>query len=298
MTIEFNCPKCGAVIAFDSKHAGKQARCLTCGQKFIIPAESFAKPEKVKPEPEHGGKPIPGFYHAVFVETAKMFIDKHNVTTLVFIAAVVCFKFFLAKGLCCVGSITTTLIWGWLFGFYLNTIYQTAYDEDGLPEIYLGTSVTFLWYVFQPVVVFLYTLLIVELPFLLMIKLTGHPIESLSDLVAGGGVLGFVRQLLLICGLFLFPAAILATAVGKDIALLRPDYLLPSAFRSFWPYITTGLFSVATCSVQFYAKPYTGASFFVTIAYLTMNLFAQVLAIFAMRAIGLYYRHYACNFKW
>ena len=59
MTIEFNCPQCGALIAFESQHAGRRARCLSCGQKFIIPAESFQKAEKITPEPEPKGDPLP-----------------------------------------------------------------------------------------------------------------------------------------------------------------------------------------------------------------------------------------------
>lgn len=298
MTIEFNCPNCGALIAFDSKHSGRQARCLTCGQKLIIPAESFQKPEKIAPEPEPKGDPIPGFFRAVFVDTWSVFGDKRNTTTLTFIAAVVCFRFFLARAVCCMNEISAVIIWGWLFGFYLNVIYQTAWEDDQLPEIYLGTSLTLLWYVFQPFIVFFYTLFIVELPFILMIWLTDYRIDSLSDIVGGGGVLGFVRQLLLITGLFLFPAAILATAVGKDVSYLRPDYLLPSAFQAFGPYITVALLLVATVFVQFHAKQHAGGFTVITALHLALNLLGQALAIFAMRSIGLFYRHYACHFKW
>lgn len=293
MTIEFNCPNCGAVIAFDSKHSGKRAKCLTCGQAFVIPAESFATPEKIEPESEQG--PIPGFYRAAFLDTVKVFFDRENVTTLAFVVAVVCFKFFLART--CLRQLSIVIVWGWLFGFYLNLIYETALGDDGLPEVYLGTSATLLWHVFQPFIVFFCTLFVVELPLIVLLWLTGHPLSSLNDIAPGQGILWFVRQLFLICGLFLFPAAILVTAVRKDIALLRPDHLLPFAFRSFGPYVTASLLLTATCCVQFYAKQYTGASMGVTAAYLGMNLLAQVLAIFAMRAIGLYYRHYSCNFS-
>ena len=65
MTIEFNCPWCGALIAFDGKHSGKRAKCLSCEQRFLIPAESFQKAKKVAPEPEPKEDPIPGFYRAV-----------------------------------------------------------------------------------------------------------------------------------------------------------------------------------------------------------------------------------------
>ena len=133
MTIEFNCPNCGALIAFDSKHSGRRAKCLTCGQKLIIPNESFQKPEKIAPEPEPREDPIPGFGRAASVETWKLFFHPQNVTTLAFVVAVVCFRFFLARGVCGLDFLSTVIVWGWLFGFYLNIIQQTSFDEDLLP---------------------------------------------------------------------------------------------------------------------------------------------------------------------
>jgi len=41
-----------------------------------------------------------------------------------------------------------------------------------------------------------------------------------------------------------------------------------------------------------YAGPWT------TAWHLALNLLVQVVAIYAMRAIGLFYRHYACYFAW
>src|SRR4030042_1223556 len=216
MTIEFNCPKCGALIAFDSKHSGRRAKCLTCGQKPIIPAESFQKPEKVEPEAAPKEDPIPGFYRAVFVDSWKVFVNPHNATPLVFVATVVCFKFFLASA-CCVGYFAPVVIWGWLFGFYLNVIYETAYDNDLLPEIDLGTSITFVWYILRPFLVFFYTLFLVELPFIIALSLTQGSGVTFSNLWSDFSALHLLLQPLLVSGLFIFPAAILTTAVGQDL---------------------------------------------------------------------------------
>ncbi len=297
MTIEFNCPKCGALIAFDSKHAGRRARCLTCGQKFLIPAESFKKPEKVAPEPEQPPEPVPGFYRAVFVSNVKLFVDPRNATTLVFIAAVVCFRFFLAQA-CCLNYVADFLIWGWLFGFYLNVIYQTAFDEDTLPEIYLGTSVTFLWYVIAPLLTFGLTLAFVELPFFIALWLFQDSGITLTNFGSSVGPAYLLLQFFFVLGLFAFPAAILTTAVGKDIALLRPDYLLVPVAHAFAPYVTCVVLLAAACFLQTQTAQYTGAGPITTALHLALNLLVQVVAIFAMRAIGLLYRHYACYFKW
>jgi len=103
MTIQFNCPKCKALIAFADKHAGRSARCLTCGQQLVIPAKNGQTPQIIEPrtEPE---APLPGFYRAVFVDSWKMFFDRDNLTAIVFVIAAVCFKFFSA-GACCLGHV-------------------------------------------------------------------------------------------------------------------------------------------------------------------------------------------------
>lgn len=295
MTIEFNCPKCGALIAFDSKYAGKRAKCLTCQQKLIIPAESFQKPKKVE-EPKPKAEPIGGFYRAVFVESWAVFINPQNVTTLTFIVAVVCFRFFLARSWCC-GFPAQFIIWGWLFAFYGNLICRVAIDDDVLPEIDLGTSVTWLWYIFQPFLVFFYTFFLVQLPFFIVLGLTGQPgvLGTMwSDFTAGPLHL----QILFLLGLFVFPAAILTTAVGKDLTLLRPDYLLSPICRVFLPYLTAVLLIAAACLFQSRVSPYTGAGTAVSARDLGLNLLVQVVAIIAMRAVGLFYRHYQAYFKW
>jgi len=298
MTIEFNCPNCGTVIAFDSKHSGKQARCLTCNQKFIIPSESFQKPEKVAPEPERREDPIPGFGRAATVVTWHLLFHPQNVTTLVFVTAVVCFRFFLNQGVCCLNHVSAIIAWGWLFGFYLNIIQQTAYDEDLLPEIYLGNSTTFLWYIVQPLFTFSYTLAIAELPFFITLWLCKDSGITLSNFGSAVGPLHLLLQFLFIFGLFVFPAAILTTSVGKDLAMLRPDCLLAPILRAFGPYIYIVLLLAAACFIQFHAKQYEGSPSLITTLHLVLNLLVQVIAIFAMRAIGLFYRHYAGYFRW
>lgn len=299
MTIEFNCPNCGALIAFDSQHSGKRARCLSCGQKFVIPAQNFDKPQKIAPEPEPRGEPIPGFARAVFVDTWKLFTNRANVTTLTFVTAVVAFRFFLANGACCSNYVITVIAWAWLFGFYLNVIYQTAFDDDELPPIELGTSLTFAWYVIYPLFTFAYTLAMVEIPFfigLFLLKDTGVNIHNFGSAI---GPLHLLLQFLFLLGLFFFPAAILTVAVGKDFALLRPGYLLIPVCHAFGAYVVVVLLLAAGCFVLSQAGQFDAtAAPWLTILHLVLNLLVQIIMLFAMRAIGLFYRHYGCYFKW
>jgi hypothetical protein len=297
MTIEFNCPKCKGLIAFPDKHAGRRAKCLTCGQKLIIPAESFKKPELIQPEPQPKGDPVPGFYRAVFVDTWKLFVDPRNATTLTFVVAVVCFKFFLA-GTCCMGYVAPVIIWGWLFGFYLNLIAQTAWDDDRLPEIDVGTSVTFLLYVLGPFFRFFFTLFLVWLPFIIVLAVGLRHAVTIETLWSGSTTLHRLAQVLCLGGLSIFPAAILTTAVGQDFLLLRPDYLFAPVLKGFVPYLVPASLLAVTCLIEWHTTQYTGAGLTTTSLHLAVNLALQVVAIFAMRSIGLFYRHYACHFKW
>ncbi len=293
MTIQFFCPNCNEIIGFPDKHAGKRARCTSCGQLFIIPSENYKKTKKVE-LPKEKGEPIPGFYRAVFVDNWNLFFDSENATSLVFVIAVVCFKFFTARSPCC-AFVTHYAIWGWLLGFYLNIIYETAFEIDKLPEIYLGTSITFLWYIIKPLFLFTVTMAVVQLPFIIAFVLRkdeGLTLENIRQAEFG------LLHILFILGLFLFPIAILTTAIGKDITMFRPDYLLRPIFRAFVPYVVTVLLLIAAALLETQTTQYTGAGLLTTAGHLAMNFAVQLIAIIAMRSIGLFCRHYNCHLAW
>ncbi|MDT8300452.1 MAG: hypothetical protein RQ760_03145 [Sedimentisphaerales bacterium] len=293
MTIQFFCPSCNDIIGFPDKHAGRRARCSNCGQFFIIPSENYKKPKKVKLQ-EEKGDPLPGFYRAVFVDNWKLFFDSENVTSLAFVIAVVCFKFFTYGSPCC-AYVTHFAVWGWLFGFYLNIIYETAFEIDKLPEINLGTSITFLWYIVKPLFLFSLTLAVVQLPCIIMyIKLKEQGLTFNNILHSDFGLL----HVLFIFGLFMFPIAILTASVGQTFTMFRPDYFLGPVFRAFVPYTVTVLLLVAAAFLEMRTTQFVGAGLLTTAGHLAMNLAVQVIAIFAMRSIGLFLRHYSCYFAW
>lgn len=297
MTIKFYCPNCDAIIAFDSKHSGKRARCLSCGQIFIIPQKDDEIPKKIKAEPKYKSEPIPGFYHAVFIDSWKLFFDPQNATPLVFVIAVVCFKFFLATA-CCMNYISFVFVWGWLLGFYLNIIYETAFEIDKLPEIYLGTSTSFLWYVIKPFLVFLFTMFVVQLPFFIALALLKNKGITYENMWQAGTGLHLLLQVLFIFGLFFFPMAILTTAVGKDLTLFRPDYVVTAILKAPVSYLVVVALLVATALLENRTSQFEGASLTITAANLALNLAVQLIAIIAMRSIGLFYRHYSCYLRW
>lgn len=298
MTIQFFCPNCNEIIGFADKHSGKRARCTNCGQLFVIPTEDYKKPKKVELSKEkEKGEPMPGFYRAVFVDNWKLFFDFENVTSLAFVIAAVCFKFFTAGSPCC-AFVTNYAVWGWLLGFYLNIIYETAFEIEKLPEIYLGTSITFVWYIIKPFFLFSITMAVVQLPFiitLILLKDEGLTFENFRQAEFGFRLL---LQVLFILGLFLFPIAILTTAIGKDITMFRPDYFLGPVFKAFVPYVVTVVFLIAAALLETQTTQYTGSGLLTTAGHLAMNFAVQVIAIIAMRSIGLFYRHYNCHLAW
>jgi hypothetical protein len=298
MTIQFHCPKCGALMAFADKHAGKPARCLNCNQQLIIPTRNGQQPQKIVPKAEPQ-TPLPGFYRAVFVDSWKIFFDKDNLTAIVFVIAAVCFKFF-SQGVCCLGYFVFFAAWGYLFGFYLNIICETAVGSDKLPEIEMGTSITFLWHIFKPIFVFVFAVLIVQLPLVVALAFFNDKGMTWENIWETRTSLNLVLRFFFIAGLFFFPMAILAAAVMEDLPeLFRLDRLIIPVFRAFIPYtVTVGLLAAA-CLIETHTKQYSSevkVSFFSTVGYLALNLAEQVFAIIAMRSIGLFYRHYACYF--
>ena len=301
MTIQFYCPNCDALIAFDSKHAGKRARCTTCGQIFVIPSKDSEKPKKIKPKIEKS-EPEPGFYRAVFLDSWKLFFNTENAASLVFVIAVVCFKFFLSPMMCC-GYITFVVVWGWLLAFYLNIIYETAFEIDQLPQIHFATSSTlaeaaYLLYIIKPFLIFFFTMFIVQLPFIIALKLLQDKGLTYQNMWQAQTGLHLLLQTLFILGLFLFPMAVLTIAVGKDLTLLRPDYILLPIFRAPVSYIVVVALLVAACVLEMQTTQYDYSGFTITARRLALNLAVQVIAIIAMRSIGLFYRHYSCHLKW
>jgi hypothetical protein len=305
MTIQFNCPYCDAVIGFDQKYSGKRAQCTSCGQRFIIPSKSFEKAKKVKLPKEEGVVPIPGFYRAVFVDSWKLFklSSSENVAGLLFISIIVCFKFFTANWNFSVfiqgnwlafdiyvplGWVLRAAAWGLLFWYYSEMIYTIAFDEEKLPKVFLDGFYGMIWKIIRSLYTIFVIVVVVGLPYIL---------TALIFWAAGLKWPAFL-YLFLFFGLFLSPMAILNVAVGQDLTLLRPDYLLVPIFRAFMPYIVTVLLLGAACFVQVQAKQFTHQHTAAAVGQFALNLAAQYLVLMAMRSIGLFARHYSCHFSW
>ena len=298
MTIQFNCPDCGALIAFDSSHCGKRAACTTCRQHFIIPSKDYETPKKIAPPPVEKGDPLPGFYKAVLVDSWKIFVKPANVTSLAFVVVAVCLNFFLGRAVCCINYITFVFVWGWLLGFYLNIIYETAFGSDDLPEIYLGTSITFLWNVVKPFLIFFFTMIVVQIPFIVAVSIAQAKGARFDNIQVPRFGLPLLFQILFVLGLLFFPMAVLTIAIAKDILMLRPDYIFKPVFKAPFSYLLVVVLLVFACYLEVNTSQYDYSAFAATAVRLAFNFLVQVFIIIAMRAIGLFYRHYKCYLPW
>jgi hypothetical protein len=301
MTIRFNCPSCNELIAFADKHRGKRAHCTTCDQRFIIPSGDEDKTKKIK-SPKEKAVPLPGFYRAVFIDSRQLFTNEENITGLVFIAVAVCLKFFMAgknytltiPGQASIdlpipiGHVLHVAAWGFLFWYYTEIIYSTAYEQDKLPDVIVGGFKGLLWRIAKSVYTFIIILVVVELPYFIAALISNWMDVEWPVLLYA----------LMFAGLFLFPVAIVTAAVGKDLTMLRPDYFLVTISRAFRPYLVTAVLLGAAAVLQMYANQYSGQSPAAAAGHLLLNLTVQVIALVAMRSIGLFFRHYSCMLPW
>jgi hypothetical protein len=287
-------------MAFADKHAGKPAMCMTCNQQLTIPEKTGQTPQTIKPKAEPK-VPQPGFYREVFVDSWKIFFDRNNLMAFVFVTAAVCFKFFSA-GACCLGYVAYFAAWGYLFGFYLNIIRETAAGDDKLPEIELGTSISFLWHIIKPIFVFVFAVFIVQLPLIIALAFFQDKGVTWEDIWETATAVNMALRVLFVAGLFLFPTAILTAAVIEDLPeLFRLDRLIAPVFRALVPYMVTVGLLAAVCFIETAVsryKPQPKDSWLLTAGKLAMNLGEQVVAIVAMRSIGLFYRHFGCYFAY
>jgi hypothetical protein len=304
MTIEFNCPKCNSVIAFTDKHAGKRAHCTTCGQSFVIPDKSHGKIEKIKPPKEILADPIPDFYYAALVKNWKTFINPRNITGFAFILAATVFMFFTSNlnftmtlpsrsdrpfdipiylGWTCRG-----MAWGFLFWYYREIIYATAYEQESFPEVILGGFYSFLWKIIESIYTLFIIIIVVALPAIVIYFIFGDKVSENPVLLYS----------LILLGIFLLPAAIMNIAVGKDITLLRPDYLIMQIVRDFLPYFVIYILLAAAIMLQIFAKQYNPKEPSDAGFYLLLNCINQLVFVFAIRAIGIFFRHYSCHAQW
>jgi hypothetical protein len=189
------------------------------------------------------------------------------------------------------GTIWTIAAWGALFWYYMRIIYSTAFNTEELPQVYLGGFRKFMWNILKSIYMIFIILLVIEPPYIIAAVITKS---------TGVEWPVFLNILKLGC-LFFFPIAILTVAIGKDLTMLRPDYILIPVFKAFKPYLVVAALLITFGALEMQTKqfnPSAKATILSVTGHLFLNLVIQVIAIITMRAIGLFYRHYTCHLPW
>lgn len=305
--ITFNCPKCGFICAFRDAYAGRRARCLRCDQIFIIPACDGEIPPKIEPV-EEIGDPLPGFYEAVFKKSLPAIFNKQGLATLMFILLVTILRFFteylnfVMKIPCRGGGYVPVympfgwaiagFVWGGLFWVYAEIIYSTAFDIEILPQIDFEGGFGYVFKALRSLVSFVMALLICLLPAIIF-----RNIFLVFGVNSKWAVLPFV-----VLAMFLFPMAVLTVSIGRDITMMfRYDQFFSPIRKAFKHYLFVAFIFMIIWQLQYITPNYgdiMGKSTFIIGLNLAFVLLVQIMIIFAMRTAGVFYRHFACYFKW
>lgn len=274
---------------------------MNCREQFIIPSAESQKAQKAE---EEMGEPLGGYYRAVFIDSWGMFFRRENIVSLVFIIAVVCFKFFMghinpsfkAPGLAInipIDWIVMFVCWGYIFWFYMTMIESTVMDSDDMPEIDVGAGLVFFWTLFKSIYLFIVAIILAQIPFLIILSI-------LQSRLGIGWV--WLRHAFVLAGFFFAPMTLLTISSAKETwMVLRPDYIVVPIFKALGAYLVCAGFMGAAGLLQFLTVEYgavEGASQWVIVGHLLFDIFAVMIAIVAMRSVGLFFRHYECYFLW
>lgn len=296
MSITFKCPWCENLCAFADKHGGRGARCQRCNRRFTIPSKQDEEAVRIKAK---ASGPVAGFWRAVGTTTQRMLFNRDSITGLVFVAGLVCLRFFIGhtdysftmpgfRLLLPTGQITCVVSFGLLFWYYMETVNWAAMGYDELPEVRVGGGFGFMWNIVKCLYLFVVAMLFSLLPFFIIIRL----------LKSAGVEIVLLSRILILCGLFVFPMYVLFLSTGKELwMVLRIDYIFKPIVRAFCAYCVPALLVMLMVVAEWSTVDYgrlIGASGFVIGMHLAGNIATAYLGLVAMRTIGLFDIHYGC----
>ncbi len=218
-----------------------------------------------------------------------LLLEPGNVITLLIIAFLYLWMDLLAYSRT-LGLIGMGLVGGYLCAYYLSVIAETAGGEDDLPSVKVTNAVDdILLPLFQVMV----TLLLVMAPALLV---------DIGSRIFDWEVSSTTYHALMIMGAFFWPAMVLIVAIGGSLRGLWPHTIIRTALAAPLAYLLLWIFLLLPWLLEWVTysdliPPATNAraAFGLSIA---GALWSAVTLTLAMRAIGLYYRHFKHRFPW
>ena len=226
------------------------------------------------------------------------FMDTSNMVTLVIIIVIsiigVAVRYI---PLPFVPLIGLALVNGYLCAFYMSTIVETAAGEDELPNIAIDNWLEdAVWPLFR----FIGTFALVMVPTLVLIYL-----NAFHGLQAPGWAISATTWV----GAFFWPVVVLVVSIGGGFSGLWPHTVIRTVLAAPLPYLAVcGAVIIAGTIVT---APFSGLADNLIQRFMPIPsarvgfllfLFMQALAVYAMivamRAIGLFYRHFKHKLPW
>lgn len=314
MPIHYQCD-CGATIRLPDWSVGRRARCQTCQKTFTVPdgpswpenldvnAPSLVKiyQDSTPPPPTAAEPRLPGgrdqsqdaiqetkhpFWKDLLASFALGF-DAGNVVTLLIIVFLH-FWLVLLSFAGRLGFFGQILIYGYLCAFYQSIIVDTAAGEDKLPNTMVSNVLDDL---ILPLVQFIATWFVALIP-----AVVAQILSIFFDVT----VPPWSSTALIILGCAFWPIIILAVSIGGGFSGLWPHVIVLTALAAPLAYgaiCATLVFAVGlTLLPELLPASWLPSSFWTL--HTINGILSAYAAIVAMRAIGLYYRHFKHKFPW
>jgi len=327
------CGSCTTQIRYGPKHEGKTVRCPKCGEPVHLPViDELNEPNdsgyEIAPEAPRPAAPAPmpmmpaaaatqtmpsslrteRVQRSFWSDVGKSFTfltDLDN--TVVIIGYALMMTIYPVIGMIpLLGFFAMFVFYGMLYAFYFDVVRTTAGGDDDLPS--LSEWDGFIDSALAPTLSFVGTTLIASLPGIAAIVLT---LES-----PGGASTAIIAAAFAI-GWFFWPAIVLAVATLGWGLVLRADLLIRTPFSAFGAYLSVyGLLLVAGGLGWLGASAFLSDSthramesmnvepvsvlgvLFLAFESFVLNAIGISSSVIAMRAIGLFYRHFSQRFPW
>jgi DNA-directed RNA polymerase subunit RPC12/RpoP len=187
------------------------------------------------------------------------------------------------------------VVGGYIYAYLFNVLLEAADGNNGLPDFHAISS---LWEdCIRPAWLFSYSMFYACLPAYVItvvcVFLLSPGIEPV-ELFSGRSII-----IAIFAGLFFWPMVVLNIALG-DSFLVRPDKVFLSIIRMFIPYLIACFWlyvSAILIFLSFTQYPVQAFSDVFTV-FIFVTVVELVVQIYAMRVIGLLYRHYREHLDW
>ena len=200
----------------------------------------------------------------------------------------------------CFGGILRIFMASYISSFLFNLVGATAAGADYLPEIgsLLDDLGSFASEIFNPFLRIVGSVIYVLIPAFLA--------AFVHTIMVGPGAASVpsgpsetILQMLVGLGILLWPMVVLVLALGNTRQLLRPDLIVRDIFAAFGPYLLCCLVVAGAVALLYNAdtiRDYATELFPSTVSHVAYTalpyLLFTYLAVYAMRLVGLFCRHY------